>query len=305
MSRYYDDELYHYGVKGMTWKNKKYLTKDANGNYVYSNTRTSGYGGKIDVTDFGGGKPRIGGKYGDAKYLRTSGTHHDERRRGVNKVERAFGKLVGDEEGKIDTPRTPGYSTKNTGSNRAAELRKTKKAVRSKIKASEDKYHDSRAKNRNAESKSDLRNESKAASKSRVQKSNSKSKKSKVSEQTAKKRSEFRQSRAEKQDQHTVGKMSKEYLQERRANTGERPLAETTYGDTRKRMVVTGLTEDRRRREEATAKKIADWKRYWHAYEMEVRGRANELTQRHKMAVKAQKRQKRQKRKDAINRGRR
>ena len=39
MSRYFDDELIHSGVKGMKWRKHKYkAVRDKNGNPIYENT---------------------------------------------------------------------------------------------------------------------------------------------------------------------------------------------------------------------------------------------------------------------------
>lgn len=57
MSRYFDDELTHSGVKGMKWRKHKYKSaiKDANGNLKYfynhdlfNNSPVTGVGGKFD-----------------------------------------------------------------------------------------------------------------------------------------------------------------------------------------------------------------------------------------------------------------
>lgn len=197
MSRYFDDELTHSGVKGMKWRKHKYrLVKDANGKlrYVYDNDNTgTGVGGKFD---------------GSKQYFLGPNPNHTTRfSKGRTFIEK-------------DSP-----------------------VVKKRLEN---------------DRRSDALNEKKNASANRLSKSESKQDPHARQERRI---NEARAKRAEKKDKD-IGKRSREYIQDRRSNTGTKPLTETYLVPTKttddgllrtsklRSTVLTGRSGEKKQREE-------------------------------------------------------
>lgn len=201
MSRYFDDELTHSGVKGMKWRKHKYKSavKDANGNLKYfynhdlfNNAPVTGVGGKFD---------------GSKQYFLGPNPNHTTRfSKGRTFIEK-------------DSP-----------------------VVKKRLEN---------------DRRSDALNEKKNASANRLSKTEPKQDSHSRQERRV---NEARAKRAEKKDKD-IGKRSREYIRERRSNTGTSPLtrkeiawAKDSNGKLNlKSTVRTGRSGEQKQRDEKRA----------------------------------------------------